>query len=88
MKFVQDLLEKQAPLFKKGGPLEKFYPLFEAGDPKIRRASHVEPTPDGRWQTDLSPIRGPLLSPTNRRATALVEEVKWIQEHFIRNVPG
>jgi Na+-transporting NADH:ubiquinone oxidoreductase subunit B len=30
MKFLHDLLEKQKPLFEKGGKLERFYYLFEA----------------------------------------------------------
>ncbi|MBI2423798.1 MAG: NADH:ubiquinone reductase (Na(+)-transporting) subunit B [Candidatus Hydrogenedentes bacterium] len=32
MQFLRDLLDKQAPLFKKGGKLEKLYPLYEAHD--------------------------------------------------------
>ncbi|NLR90704.1 MULTISPECIES: NADH:ubiquinone reductase (Na(+)-transporting) subunit B [Flammeovirga] len=32
MKFLHDLLEKQKPLFEKGGKLEKLYYVFEAGE--------------------------------------------------------
>ena len=32
MKFLRNLLDKQAKLFEKGGKLEKFYPAFEAFD--------------------------------------------------------
>ena len=32
MKFLRDLLDKQRPLFEKGGKLEKLYPLFEANE--------------------------------------------------------
>lgn len=32
MNFLKDLLAKQEPLFLKGGKLEKFYPLYEAGE--------------------------------------------------------
>ena len=32
MKFLHNLLEKQKPMFEKGGKLEKFYYLFEAGE--------------------------------------------------------
>lgn len=32
MKFLHELLEKQRPLFSKGGKFEKFYYLFEAGE--------------------------------------------------------
>ena len=32
MKFLHDLLEKQRPLFEKGGKFEKLYPLWEANE--------------------------------------------------------
>lgn len=32
MKFLQDILHKQKPLFEKGGKFEQFYYLFEAGE--------------------------------------------------------
>ena len=32
MKFLHKQLQKVAPLFEKGGKLEKLYPLFEAGE--------------------------------------------------------
>lgn len=32
MKFLHNILEKQKPMFEKGGKLEKFYYLFEAGE--------------------------------------------------------
>ncbi|MEC8555426.1 MAG: NADH:ubiquinone reductase (Na(+)-transporting) subunit B [Planctomycetota bacterium] len=32
MKFLRDTLDKLHPLFAKGGKLERFYPLYEAGD--------------------------------------------------------
>ncbi len=32
MKFLEELLEKQKPMFEKGGKFEKFYYLFEAGE--------------------------------------------------------
>ncbi len=32
MKFLRTLMDKPAPLFKKGGKLEFFYPLYEAID--------------------------------------------------------
>ena len=31
-KLLRDLLDMQAPLFEKGGKLEKLYPLYEAND--------------------------------------------------------
>lgn len=32
MQFLRKFLDKQAPLFEKGGPLETFYPFYEAND--------------------------------------------------------
>ena len=32
MKFLRDILDKQAPLFEPGGKLEKFYALYEMHD--------------------------------------------------------
>lgn len=32
MKFLRDILDKQEPLFHKGGKLEKLYPLYEMID--------------------------------------------------------
>ena len=48
MKFLEDLMRKVGKNFEKGGPLEKFYPLFEATDTFLftpgkttKRAPHV-----------------------------------------------
>jgi hypothetical protein len=46
----------------------------------ITRASHVEPTPDGRWQADLSPVAGPVLGPFVRRSEALAAEATWLEK--------
>ncbi len=32
MNFIEKIMEKQRPLFEKGGKLERFYPMFEAGE--------------------------------------------------------
>ena len=32
MKFLRDLLDRQAPHFEKGGRFERLYPLWEAQD--------------------------------------------------------
>ena len=37
--------------------------LSALGQVTIRRASHVEPTDQGQWQADLSPVGGPVLGP-------------------------
>ena len=49
----------------------------------IRRASHVEPTPEGRWQADLSPVSGPVLGPFDHRSEALEAEHVWLEEHWL-----
>ena len=49
----------------------------------IRRASHVEPTPEGRWQADLSPVSGPVLGPFHHRSEALEAEHVWLDEHWL-----
>jgi hypothetical protein len=57
--------------------------LASLGPPRIRRASHVEPGPDGRWLADLRPIQGPTLGPFDRRGEALEAERAWIEEHWL-----
>lgn len=46
------------------------------------RASHVEPTNNGRWTADLSPVNGPLLGPYKNRSEALQAELNWLNEHL------
>ncbi|WP_224998301.1 NADH:ubiquinone reductase (Na(+)-transporting) subunit B [Cesiribacter sp. SM1] len=41
MKAFRDLLDKQKPLFEKGGKLEKFYYLYEAGETFMFTPNHV-----------------------------------------------
>lgn len=41
MKFLRNLLDKQAPLFEKGGKLEKLYPVYEAHDTVLFTPGHV-----------------------------------------------
>jgi len=41
MNFIRKLLDKQKPLFEKGGKLEKFYLLFEAGETFLFSPSHT-----------------------------------------------
>ena len=42
--------------------------LSALGPLTIRRASHVEPTVDGQWTADLSPLGGPVLGPFRLRS--------------------
>jgi len=57
-------------------------PLLELGPVTITRASHVEPTRDGRWTADLSPRGGPLLGPFTLRQEALDAERAWLEAHL------
>jgi hypothetical protein len=53
------------------------------GPLQIRRASHVEPDEEGRWWADLSPAKGPVLGPFDRRSVALAAEAAWLERHVI-----
>ena len=59
--------------------------LHTLGRPKISRASHVEPTADGHWTADLSPVHGPLLGPFLTRSQALNAEIAWLDHWFTTN---
>ena len=61
--------------------------LLALGPAAIRRASHVEPTPDGRWTADLGPMEGPVLGPFATRAAALEAEQVWLVHHFASGYP-
>ena len=55
MKFLFDFMDKKiAPLFEKGGKLERLYPLFEAGDTFNRTPGDV--TPSAPHVSPRSPI--------------------------------
>ena len=57
--------------------------LHALGRLEIRRGSHVEPTPDGRWTADLSPVGGPVLGPFLKRSEALSAEVDWLHKFWL-----
>jgi hypothetical protein len=57
--------------------------LAALGPARITRASHVEPDSQGRWLADLSPVRGPVLGPFERRSEALEAEVAWLEENWL-----
>ena len=57
--------------------------LWPLGQVSIRRASHVEPTDQGQWQADLSPVGGPVLGPFTLRSEALAAEVHWLRMHWL-----
>lgn len=52
------------------------------GEVRIRRASDVEPTPDG-WTADMAKSGGPILGPFKTRALALAAEVEWLERHAL-----
>jgi len=56
--------------------------IEQAETVSITRASHVEPTTDGQWTADLSPVGGPVLGPFALRQTALDEEVAWLKQNL------
>lgn len=60
--------------------------LLKAGDAKVERASHVEPSLAGGWIADMRPSGGPVLYddfgvPFALRADALAAELAWLREH-------
>lgn len=57
------------------------------GKLKISRGSHVEPTADGRWTVDLSPLSGPMLGPLATRREALQAEQLWLEKHWLPVAP-
>ena len=57
--------------------------LNQLGRILIRRGSHVEPTDDGTWAADLSPVNGPLLGPFKTRSEALAAEVEWLHANWL-----
>ncbi|MCB0359251.1 MAG: hypothetical protein KDD44_06435 [Bdellovibrionales bacterium] len=49
---------------------------------QIARASHVEPTDDGKWIADMGPVGGGILGPFDNRADALRQEVAYLRYHL------
>jgi hypothetical protein len=56
--------------------------LASLGQLSIERASHVEPTLDGQWTADLSPVSGLILGPFPTRSAALAAEVAWLESRM------
>jgi hypothetical protein len=57
--------------------------LQALGRLEIRRGSHVEPDAQGRWHSDLSPVRGPVFGPFEHRSEALAAEHEWLEAHWL-----
>lgn len=62
---------------------DELAPILSVGLGRIRRASHVEPTADARWQADLSPVGGPILGPFELRGDALRAELQWLEKEML-----
>lgn len=62
--------------------------LRQVGDVSIKRASNVEPTENGQWNVDMTPVGGPERLPEtfDRRSDALASEVQYLKEHFAESV--
>jgi hypothetical protein len=52
------------------------------GELQISRASHVDPSDDGRWSADLSPMLGPILGPFDLRSEAVAAEEQWLHNRL------
>ena len=57
--------------------------LNQLGLLKISRGSLVEPTFDGSWTADLSPVDGPVLGPFQSRGKALAAERQWLEKYWL-----
>ena len=57
--------------------------LDQIGRLTISRGSHVEPTLDGQWTADMSPVCGPMLGPYRSRKEALAAEVGWLEANWL-----
>ena len=57
--------------------------LASLGQLEIRRGSHVEPTNDGQWTADLSPVGGPVRGPFPSRSAALEAEREWLEGNWL-----
>ena len=55
----------------------------QIGTINIRRGSHVEPTSEGLWTADLTPVSGPVLGPFSTRTEALDAEVAWLLGNWL-----
>lgn len=57
--------------------------LPQLGSLVIARGSHVEPSHEGQWTADLSPVHGPVLGPFPSRSDALLAERQWLETHWL-----
>ena len=73
-------------IIKPGGEVACIYgedlDLTMLGRLRITRATHVEPTAQGTWTADMTPVAGPVLGPFQLRSQALAAEQQWLTEHL------
>ena len=62
--------------------------LRSLGPTLIQRASHVEPSKEGLWYADLSPVGGPKLGPFDLRTKAIKAEIFWLNQWLLSNCKG
>ena len=62
---------------------DEAFVLATIGTLSIRRASHVEPSAEGHWYADLSPVAGPVLGPFALRSEGLEAERAWLNQHWL-----
>ncbi|ELP35903.1 hypothetical protein [Rhodopirellula baltica] len=65
---------------------DESFDLQQLGHVHIERGSHVEPTMNGQWTADLSPVGGPVLGPFALRSEAIEAEIEWLHCHWL--LPG
>jgi hypothetical protein len=59
--------------------------ILDQGTALVRRASHVEPSPDGKqWSADMTPVGGDVLGPFDTKKKALAAEIKWLNNNLAR----
>lgn len=59
--------------------------LSTLGKLTVQRGSHVEPTSDGQWTADMSPVDGPVLGPFRRRSEAITAERDWLATNWLQS---
>jgi len=59
--------------------------LTMLGKLTVQRGSHVEPTSDGQWTADMSPVDGPVLGPFQRRSEAITAERGWLATNWLQS---
>ena len=64
---------------------DELKPILEEGTAHVQRASHVEPSSDGKtWTADMRPVGGGILGPFQTKQEALDAEVKYLNENLAK----